>query len=94
MDIGRDILYAAVQQGFNELLDGLFRRREEEAIEAAKTRRDRKKWADVLQEYEDRQAQAADEKAEALMEADRLRTDELLSASTTAISQHVPFWRD
>jgi len=90
MDIGRDTLYAAVQQGFNELLDGLFRRREEEAIEAAKTRRDRKKWADVLQEYEDRQVEVADERAEALMEADRLRTEELLSAPTTATPQHIP----
>ena len=90
MDIGRDILYAAVQQGFNELLDGLFRRREEEAIEAAKTLRDRKKWADVLQEYEDRQAQMAVDKAEVLMEADRLRTEELFSGVSPPISQHIP----
>ncbi|KAH0848016.1 hypothetical protein AYO21_03620 [Fonsecaea monophora] len=40
-DIGKDILYQAVQQGFNELLDLLFKEKEDEYMEAKQTRVDR-----------------------------------------------------
>ena len=47
-DVGKDILYHAVQEGFNELLDGLFKPVEDAAMEAQSTRAEREKWADLL----------------------------------------------
>ncbi|KIW30122.1 uncharacterized protein PV07_05895 [Cladophialophora immunda] len=58
-DIGKDILYQAVQQGFNELLDVLFKDKENEHMEASQTRVDRHcfeyeraKFEDLLDELE------------------------------------------
>ena len=50
-DLGKEALYQAVQEGFNELLDRLFKRDEDLAIEADATRADRQKWADQIREY-------------------------------------------
>ncbi|EXJ65096.1 hypothetical protein A1O7_01436 [Cladophialophora yegresii CBS 114405] len=41
-DIGKDILYQAVQQGFNQLLDALFKDKEDEYMAAQETRNDRR----------------------------------------------------
>ena len=43
-DVGKEVLYQVIQQGFNELLDPLFRDKEALAIEADRTRADRRKW--------------------------------------------------
>ncbi|KAJ5095859.1 hypothetical protein NUU61_005215 [Penicillium alfredii] len=44
-DVGKEILYQVTQQGFNELLDILFKPKEDLLMEAFRTRADRKLWA-------------------------------------------------
>ena len=44
-DIGKEILYQVTQQGFNELLDLLFKEKEDLLMEVYRTRADRKIWA-------------------------------------------------
>ena len=51
-DVGKEILYQATQQGFNELLDMLFKPREDILMEVHRTRADRKTWAKELEALE------------------------------------------
>jgi hypothetical protein len=44
-DVGKEILYQVTQQGFNELLDILFKPKEDLMMEVHRTRADRKVWA-------------------------------------------------
>ncbi|CAG7924582.1 unnamed protein product [Penicillium olsonii] len=44
-DVGKEILYQVTQQGFNELLDILFKPKEDLLMEVHRTRADRKVWA-------------------------------------------------
>lgn len=44
-DVGKEILYQVTQQGFNELLDILFKQKEDLLMEVHRTRADRKVWA-------------------------------------------------
>ncbi|KAJ5863825.1 uncharacterized protein N7529_005741 [Penicillium soppii] len=44
-DVGKEILYQVTQQGFNELLDILFKPTEDLLMEVYRTRADRKVWA-------------------------------------------------
>lgn len=43
-DVGKEILYQVTQQGLNEMLDPLFQKKEDLAMEALMTRTERKKW--------------------------------------------------
>ena len=49
-DVGKEVLFQAVQQGFNEMLDQLFKDKEDLAMEAAATLEDRHNWAAVVEE--------------------------------------------
>lgn len=51
-DVGKEILYQATQQGFNELLDLLFKHKEDLLMEVHRTRADRKAWAKEIEEIE------------------------------------------
>lgn len=51
-DVGREILYQVTQQGFNELLDLLFKHREDLLMEVRRTRADRKTWAQEIEHVE------------------------------------------
>ncbi|KAJ5156386.1 hypothetical protein N7492_009189 [Penicillium capsulatum] len=51
-DVGKEILYQATQQGFNELLDLLFKPKEDLLMEIRRTRADRKIWAKEIEEVE------------------------------------------
>jgi len=42
-DVGKEVFYQVIQQAFNELLDDLFREKEDLAVEAAETKEDRDK---------------------------------------------------
>ncbi|RAH64346.1 EF hand domain protein [Aspergillus aculeatinus CBS 121060] len=44
-DVGKEILYQVTQQGFNELLDILFKQKEDLLMEVYETRAERKIWA-------------------------------------------------
>jgi Ca2+-binding EF-hand superfamily protein len=48
-DTGREILYQVTQQAFNELLDILFKKKEDQAIEASKTKQLREKYREQIE---------------------------------------------
>ncbi|KAJ5671506.1 hypothetical protein N7507_000633 [Penicillium longicatenatum] len=48
-DAGKEILYQVTQQGFNELLDLLFKQKEDLLMEVYRTRADRKMWAHEIE---------------------------------------------
>lgn len=50
-DIGREILYQVTQEGLNEMLDPVFKAKEDIALEVRATRRERQKWAKEIEEY-------------------------------------------
>ena len=50
-DVGKEALYQAIQQGFNELLDPLFKEKEDRALAADGTRARRRKWAYNIREH-------------------------------------------
>ncbi|KIX07092.1 uncharacterized protein Z518_05069 [Rhinocladiella mackenziei CBS 650.93] len=85
-DLGKDILYQAVQQGFNELLDVLFKDKENDFIQSSLTRSDRRKFRKERQKFKEALEAAEQTQEEALREADRLRTEELLQGS----GSHIP----
>lgn len=51
-DVGKEILYQVTQQGFNELLDILFKPKEDLLMEAYRTRTERKVWAREIEVVE------------------------------------------
>lgn len=51
-DMGREILYVVTQQAFNELLDVLFKQKEDLAVKAAQSREWRDAYRDVLDSFE------------------------------------------
>ncbi|PYI05754.1 hypothetical protein BO78DRAFT_461716 [Aspergillus sclerotiicarbonarius CBS 121057] len=51
-DVGKEILYQVTQQGFNELLDLLFKPKEDLLMEAFRSRADRKMWAHEIERVE------------------------------------------
>jgi hypothetical protein len=55
-DVGKEILYQVTQQGFNELLDVLFKPKEDLMMEVYRTRADRKTWAREIEDFEMSQA--------------------------------------
>lgn len=56
-DVGKEILYQVTQQGFNELLDVLFKPKEDLMMEVYRTRADRKTWAREIEQFEMSQTQ-------------------------------------
>lgn len=82
LDVGADVLYGAVQQGFNELVDCLFKVKEDQALAAQSTRKQRLKWEAVLDEYSENRHQDEEDREEALIKADSLRTEELLKGNS------------
>ena len=86
-DVGRDVLYEAVQQGFNKLLDELFKAKEEQHLEEVGSRRDREKWHHLLDAYAVHVEQEAKDKEVALEAADKVRTDAIFAEAESA---HVP----
>ncbi|EXJ96016.1 hypothetical protein A1O1_01142 [Capronia coronata CBS 617.96] len=80
-DIGKDILYQAVQEGFNKLLDALFKEKEDEWVIAHSTRSDRHRFRKEMEQFREKLEAAEQQHDEALKEADRLRTEELLGSA-------------
>lgn len=76
-DIGKDILYQAVQQGFNELLDILFKDKENEWLRAHKSRHVRQKLRLETEEYALSLVQSEDKVPPAVEEVNRPRTEEI-----------------
>jgi len=53
-DVGKEVLYQVTQQGLNEMLDPLFKAKEDLAMEALVTRVERNKWRKELSQFMDR----------------------------------------
>ncbi|EGY17480.1 hypothetical protein VD0002_g197 [Verticillium dahliae] len=51
-DAGKEILYQVTQQAFNELLDAIFKKKEELAFEAAETRASRNKYRSLFEDID------------------------------------------
>ncbi|KAL2111676.1 hypothetical protein VUR80DRAFT_9608 [Thermomyces stellatus] len=51
-DAGKEILYQIAQQAFNEMLDHLFKKKEDLAMEVAETSEEREKYADEIAAFE------------------------------------------
>ena len=92
IDVGQDILYQAVQQGFNELLDSLFKEKEDEAMDAEASRKARQEWEDVFEQHKQAVAEDVETVEKALIDADMQRTEELLKGhSSPSGSPKTPF---
>ncbi|EXJ79219.1 hypothetical protein A1O3_08720 [Capronia epimyces CBS 606.96] len=89
-DIGKDILYQAVQQGFNELLDALFKEKEDEWVTAHYTRNDRHRFRKEMDRYREKLEAGKQQHDKALEEADRLRTEQLLQSAPVRESAQKP----
>ncbi|RVX72190.1 hypothetical protein B0A52_04394 [Exophiala mesophila] len=84
-DLGKDILYQAVQQGFNELLDYLFKSKEDEWMMACRTREERHRHRAEMEKYRQALEQTDAEKEEASMGADKHLTEEALTGSSSQV---------
>ncbi|KAI3322645.1 hypothetical protein HD806DRAFT_498901 [Xylariaceae sp. AK1471] len=51
-DAGKEILYQVTQQAFNELLDTLFKKKEDLAVRAAETKEQREKYRQLLDNFQ------------------------------------------
>lgn len=51
-ELGVDIMYEAVQEAFNDLLDLFFKDKEDRVMEARASKNDRERWRHMLDEYE------------------------------------------
>ncbi|KAK6949081.1 hypothetical protein Daesc_009154 [Daldinia eschscholtzii] len=51
-DAGKEILYQVTQQAFNELLDEIFKKKEDLAVQAAETKEQREKYRELLDSIE------------------------------------------
>lgn len=56
-DMGKEILYVVTQQAFNELLDVLFKEKEDLAVKAAATKEFREAFRDILDSFDPDQTQ-------------------------------------
>lgn len=79
-DVGKEILYQVTQQGFNELLDILFKPKEDLLMEVYRTRAERKVWAREIElaGKEDPSKRAATENVPAEEELEEIINDQPL----------------
>lgn len=85
-DVGVDIIYEAVQEAFNDMLNHFFKEQEDRCLAAKATRAERRKYQSELAAYEESLAAVAEKKRNALLEADMERTNALLGLSATGTS--------
>ena len=78
-DFGKDILYQVTQQGINELLDPLFKHKEDLAMAAYVTKIERRRWRQEIKQYLE---QRQEEQRRAAMEA----ADPLVTTANAADS--------
>jgi Ca2+-binding EF-hand superfamily protein len=91
-DVGKEVLYQAIQQGFNELLDPLFKEKEDLAIAAASTRALRRKWAENTSEkiQPEHLEMLLDRSKEALYEQRQMDWDGPIPLPSENVSPSVP----
>ncbi|KAL4973878.1 hypothetical protein BDW66DRAFT_141099 [Aspergillus desertorum] len=91
-DVGKEILYQVTQQGFNEILDIIFKPKEDLLMECYRTRTERKTWAREIELAEQLEGGNAGQDLQLSDEAEELSRyrerplDELLERSGYSIS--------
>lgn len=95
-DVGKEILYQVTQQGFNEILDIIFKPKEDLLMECYRTRTERKIWAREIELAEQLEGGEADQDMEDPGEAEELSRyrerplNELLERSGYSVSSPAP----
>ena len=89
-EIGKEILYQTVQQSYNELLDILFKDKEEMSLLARQSRAERETRADEIQAYKEKQDAKTYREQKALLAADMLRTEELFAIAVNGDARQAP----
>lgn len=90
-DIGIDIIYEAVQEAFNDMLNHFFKEQEDKCMAAKASRAQRVKHKAELDAYEKGLEVSAKRKEQAMLDADMERTNalfELLTAESTESVTH------
>ncbi|KAK4195836.1 hypothetical protein QBC40DRAFT_15568 [Triangularia verruculosa] len=87
-DVGKEIFYQVIQQAFNEILDTLFKRKEDLAVKAAETKGARDKWRHCfasinLDEVDKKKHKGAKKRKPA-----ELSLEELLATSGYSVDQN------
>ena len=89
-EIGKEILYQTVQQSYNELLDILFKEKEDLSLLARRTRAVRQVRADEIRKYVEELKQGEKSQDDALRAADMLRTEELFATAVNGDARMSP----
>ncbi|KAL4743138.1 hypothetical protein BDV11DRAFT_202124 [Aspergillus similis] len=95
-DVGKEILYQVTQQGFNEILDIIFKPKEDLLMECYRTRTERKIWAREIELAEHLEGEEADQDMQDPGEAEELSRyrerplNELLERSGYSVSNLAP----
>jgi hypothetical protein len=89
-EIGKEILYQTVQQSYNEVLDILFKEKEDLSLSARRTRAGRDVRADEIREYVEGLKQGEKSQDDALRAADMLRTEELFATAVNGDARMSP----
>lgn len=79
-EVGVELIYEAVQQAFNDMLNHFFKEKEDKAMSARASRPFREQYALELWKYEEALKKAVIDKEEALLQADLEHTEALLNA--------------
>lgn len=89
-EIGKEILYQTVQQSYNELLDILFKEKEDLCLSARRTRAERRVRANEIRKYVEGQKENKESQDDSLRAADMLRTEELFATAVSGDARMSP----
>lgn len=89
-EIGKEVLYQTVQQSYNEILDILFKEKEDSYLAATKTSAERGTRTEEIREYKVQQSAKPDREDDALRAADMLRTEELFATAVSGDARMSP----
>lgn len=92
-DFGRDLLYQITQQGFNELLDPLFRDREDLAREISATKVERRKWRSLIEAQSDVEGSSRnkDYSSELFAMVTQMKINDFEKEYYAALTEHITF---
>lgn len=86
-DVGKEIFYQVIQQAFNEILDTLFKRKEDLAVKAAETKEARDKWRPSFTSINLKEVDRNKQKVTKKRKPAELSLEELLAASGYSVDQ-------
>ncbi|KAK4175437.1 hypothetical protein QBC36DRAFT_331427 [Triangularia setosa] len=86
-DVGKEIFYQVIQQAFNEILDTLFKRKEDLAVKAAETKEARDKWRRAFASINLNEVDKNKQKAAKKRKPAELSLEELLATTGYSVDQ-------